>query len=78
MSENKLSKTQQELLDAITGGTRVHYMPYMGNFNEKAYYFRCDTLKRRTAAARALLEKGLVEKCNTDFRGHGLKAKAAA
>jgi hypothetical protein len=78
MSQQKLSKTQQELLDAINGGVRVHYMPYMGNFNPSAYYFRCDTFKRCTAPARALLEKGLVKKCNEDFRGHDLKAKEPA
>jgi hypothetical protein len=57
----KLSKTQQELYDAMKSGVVVHYMPYAGRFNQTAYYFRTDTMKRCTAAAEALREKGLAQ-----------------
>lgn len=71
----KLSKTQLELLEAMKNGVKCHYMPYAGRFNPTAYYFRNDTMKRCTAAARALLEKGLAVKTNSDWRGHVLVAK---
>ena len=57
----KLSKTQQALLDAMSHGVVVYYMPYMGGFSSTSYYFRGDTLKKCTAAVRALLRMGLVE-----------------
>jgi hypothetical protein len=57
----KLSKTQQELYDAMKAGVIVHYMPYMGRFNPTEYYFRSDNSKRVTSAANALKEKGLAE-----------------
>ncbi len=69
----KLPKTQQELLDAMQSGVVVHYMPYMGRFRPNAYYYRRDTHKRCTAAAEALLEKGLVEIFDMDWRGHSLR-----
>lgn len=72
MSE-KLSKTQQELLDAMKSGVRVIYMRYMGTFNPKAYYFRADNNKRVTAAATALLEKGYAVRINKErFGDHDL------
>lgn len=58
----KLSNTQQELLDAMQAGVTVHYMPYAGNWNPKAYFFRSDTMKRCTAAAEALIDKGYATK----------------
>ena len=70
----KLSKTQQELLDAMRSGVVVHHMPYAGRFNPTAYYFRNDNMKRCTAAAEALLNKGFAEKYGVDFRGHKLRA----
>lgn len=70
----KLSKTQAELLEAMRGGVRCRYMPYMGNYNPSSYYFRSDTMKRCTAAANALLKKGLVTMVNKDWRGHTLIA----
>ena len=57
----KLSKSQAELLEAMQNGVKCYYMRYMGRFNPTAYYFRSDTMKRCTATAKALLEKGLVE-----------------
>lgn len=57
-----LPKTQQDLLDAMRAGVRVVYMPYAGWFNPTAYFFRSDTHKRVTAAANALIEKGLAKR----------------
>jgi hypothetical protein len=57
-----LPKTQAELLDALRSGVVLHYMPYMGTFNSTAYYFREDNHKRVTAAASALLKKGLAKR----------------
>lgn len=57
----KLSKTQQELYDAMKAGVVVHYMPYAGRFNPNAYYYRSDTFKHCTAAANALISKGLAK-----------------
>jgi hypothetical protein len=56
-----LSKTQAELLAALRAGVGVHYMPYAGRFNPRAYYFRADTYKRCTAAADALIRRGLAK-----------------
>lgn len=71
----KLSKTQLELLEAMKKGVKCLYMPYMGTFNPNAYYFRNDTMRRCTAPAKALLEKGLVVVTDKDWRGHVLVAK---
>lgn len=62
----KLSKTQQELYDALNSGVICYFMPYRGRFNPNAYYFRKDNHKRCTAAAQALLEKGLAERFDTN------------
>lgn len=72
----KLTERQQELLDAMKRGAVVHYMPYAGRFNRSAYYFRNDTMKRCTAAAEALLKKGLAERYDQDWRGHKLRASS--
>ena len=69
----KLSKTQQELYDAILSGVVVYYMPYMGRFGGD-YYYRADNLKRCTSAARALGDKKLVERFDESWRGHKLRA----
>jgi len=72
----KLSKTQQALLDAMAGGVTLTYMCYMGSFNPVPYYFRSDTHQRCTAAATALLSKGLVEKFDVmRFGDHRLRIK---
>jgi hypothetical protein len=70
----KLSKTQQDLHDAMLKGVKCRYMPYMGTFNPNAYYYRNDTMKRCTAQARALLAKGLLKEMDRDWRGHSLVA----
>lgn len=71
-----LSKTQRELYVAMKAGAICHHMPYRGRFNPNAYYFRSDTMKRCTAAAEALLRRGLVERYDEDWRGHKLRVSA--
>lgn len=73
-----LTKPQQELYDAMLRGAKCIYMPFAGSFNPSAYYFRDDTMKRCTAAAKVLLKRGLVEKNVGDWRGHTLVAKVIA
>jgi hypothetical protein len=75
MSEAKLPKTQAKLLEAMRKGVICHYMPYAGNFNPTAYYFRNDTMRRCTAQVKGLLERGLVEKFAEEWRGHKVRAK---
>jgi hypothetical protein len=70
-----LPKTQADLLNALQNGVVLHYMPYMGTFNPSAYYFRDDNHQRCTAAAEALLRKGLAEKYDETWRGHRVRAK---
>lgn len=71
-----LPRTQADLLEALRKGVTLHYMPYMGTFNPTAYYFRDDNHQRVTAAATALLNKGLAEKYEETWRGHRVRAKA--
>lgn len=79
MSEVKLSKTQQELYDAMKSGVEIHYMRYMGSFNPTAYYFRADNYRRVTAAVRGLLDKGVAEKFDRDsFGDHKVRIKEQA
>lgn len=76
-SVDRLSRTQQDLFEAMKSGVYCKYMPYQGRFNPTAYYYRSDTMKRCTAAAEALLKKGLVEVKDKDWRGHKLVLKSA-
>lgn len=76
MNDEKLSKTQAELLAAMRAGAECYYMRYMGRFNPAPYYFRNDTMRRCTAQVKALLDKGLVEKVPTSrFGDHIVRAK---
>lgn len=75
MSTRPLTTTQAELLEALKSGVKVHYMAYMGSLNPQAYYFRADNYKRCTAAAKALLKRGLAEKYAHDNTGHKLRIK---
>jgi len=69
-----LPKTQQELLDAIKSGVRVSYIvPISRTYGD--YFSRNDNYKRVTAAARALLEKGLVEKYDRHTSGFSIRIK---
>lgn|GEM_PF-5118643 len=54
----KLSRTQQDLLDAMKAGVVVHSM--RGNSRNSAYFFSNDTRRPCTAAAFALRDKGLA------------------
>ena len=76
--DKALPKTQADLLEALRNGVEVLYMPYRGWFNPTPYYFRKDNGKRVTAAANALIRKGLVEKCNVTWHGHSLRTKPIA
>ena len=75
-----LNAKQQELLDAMREkGVKCHYMPYAGSFNPTAYYFRTDTMRRCTATAQSLLDRGLVKKADVKPYGdHNLIFKEAA
>lgn len=78
MSDAKpLSKSQQELLDALKAGIVVRYSPYMGRFSPTAYYYRNDNFKRVTAAANALIEKGYAQKVGK-YQGVKLELKEPA
>ncbi len=59
--QQKLTKPQQELLDAMKAGVEIHYMPYRGSFNPTAYYYRSDTRRTVTAAAKALIDLNLAK-----------------
>lgn len=74
----KLSRTQQELLDAMKEGVTCFYMPYIGRFGG-AYYFRSDNHARCTSAANALFRMGLVEEFNKQKynSAHELRIKEA-
>jgi hypothetical protein len=72
----KLTKPQQDLLDAIRAGVTVSFSPYMRRFNPGEYYIRLDTSAKCTPAARALLNKGLVEKVGVSWLGHNLGIKS--
>lgn len=62
MSE-KLSKAQAELLEAMRRGVRCHYVAGVD-----AYYFRTDTMRRCTATAFVLRDKGYARVI--DVNGH--------
>ncbi|CAN7773866.1 hypothetical protein LJR290_007678 [Variovorax sp. LjRoot290] len=54
----KLSKTQQELFDAMKAGVVVHMAWTRAT---GGYYFRADNMKNCTAAALALSKKGFAK-----------------
>jgi hypothetical protein len=62
----KLPKTQVALLAKMASGESLHYMGYMGRFNSVPYYL-CGVLHRCTAAANALIEKGLIVRHQQGF-----------
>ena len=75
MKTKKLSKPQQELLDAINGGVVVYFMrdPCC------SYYFRSDGHRKCTSTASALYERGLVRRVNDGvFGDHHLVRKESA
>lgn len=54
----KLTPAMKDLLLAMRGGVRLHYMSF-SRWNEP-YYFRSDTMKPCTKQALGLLDRGLV------------------
>jgi hypothetical protein len=64
----KLTKTQQELLDAMKAGIVVRYAPSLGRFNPTSYYYRDDNFKKVTAAANALISKQVAQKSGLHHR----------
>lgn len=57
----KLTSRQESLILAMQERRiRVHYMPYMGRFNQNDYYFRSDTMEHVTQAAERLKTLGLA------------------
>lgn len=66
----KLSKSQEELLDAMKRGVVVH-----GIFGIDSYYFRSDSFRRCTRPAEALIARGLIERFNDSWRGCTLRVK---
>lgn len=71
----KFSKTQQDLLEAMSRGVVVYWMPYRGP-HTGAYYFREDTMRSCTPTALALLHRELVERYAIKWNGHKLRVKA--
>jgi hypothetical protein len=60
----RLSATQQELLDAMKCGVKVHFMLGMD-----AHCFRTDTHARCSRTVDALRARGLIEPYKSDWRG---------
>jgi hypothetical protein len=75
LKQDELTKPQAELLEAMKNGVVVHYMPYMGRLRPNPYYFRADTHKKCSAAAKALLDRGLVEERDRSVAGYSLVFK---
>lgn len=66
----KLTRTQQELYDAMLAGHRCLWMTGLD-----AYYFRSDTYRRCTRTVEALLKMGLARKIKEDNYGaHSVEA----
>ena len=64
MNKVKLSAAQQNLLDAMRSGVRVHFVNGLD-----AHCFRNDTMKCCTATVSALMRMKLVEEFESDWRG---------
>ena len=66
-----LSKTQQEVLSLLQeNGSFLYFMPYMGKFNPKPYYFISGTLKNvRYSTVQALFKLGYLVKMKD--KGYG-------
>lgn len=67
----KLSKTQQELFDAIVAGEIVYYTGGI-----EPYCFRQKGMKKCTSTVFALEKKGLLERYNEKWNGHKYRAKS--
>jgi hypothetical protein len=60
----ELSSSQRDLLIAMKGGVKVHFVS-----GWDAHAFRSDTMRRCTATIFALKRVGLVEEYKADWRG---------
>jgi len=69
----KLSKNQQDLLDAMKNGEAILFVPYMGRFNPTDYYYRSSDGVRVTAAAKALIQKGYAANIYVNVRRSELR-----
>jgi hypothetical protein len=67
MTTEKLPKTQAAVLQAIDSGVSVRFVPTYGGRGLN-YWVRSDTDEKVTAAVRALLKRGLVQRLNRDGR----------
>jgi hypothetical protein len=68
----KLSKAQQELLDAFKNKNDfLHHMPYMGRFRPHPYYFMSGTMKHyKPVVVKKLLDLKLLEIFNDNGYGN--------
>lgn len=64
MTTPKLTKTQQELYDAMKAGVVVKFVA-----RSPEYYWRSDTYRNCTVAARSLLVMDIAEKYDTQLDG---------
>lgn len=74
----RLSKTQRATLEAITEKDGfLHFMPYMGRFNENAYYFPHSNMGMhvRFATVNALIEAGYVERYDMAYYSNDHRAR---
>lgn len=80
MSDKRLSRTQQELVNHLRDhATYLHFMPYAGRFNPRAYYFAHETMKRfRVASVEKLLALNVLEIYGRDHAGHKVRLRALA
>jgi len=65
----KLTKPQAELLQAMKGGTVV----YLIGARVSSYFFRNDTFKHCTKQAQGLIDRGLIEAYDVDWKGSKYK-----
>ena len=60
----KLSRAQQELLDAMKNGVKIYFM-----LGLTAHHFRSDHARISSASVWALERHGLIKERNRDWRG---------
>ena len=67
---HKLSPSQSILLAAMRSGVAVHFLSGLD-----PYYFRSDTMARCTKGVEVLIQLGLAERYDEDWRGAKVRAK---
>lgn len=74
-TQRKLTKAQQTVLDEMLKPDVVaHYMPYMGRFNPRGYWFLSSTHQRCTKQVDALMRLKLVKIIKRDWCGSTAEA----